>query len=303
MSSTFSPPRPLNTAVLFLVFNRAETTKEVFKAIRKAKPPRLYVAADGPRDGKEEEVKRVDEVRKIATNVDWDCETYTLFREENLGCKRAVSGAIDWFFEYEEMGIILEDDCLPSLSFFNFCEDLLEKYKYDNRIFIVSGYNKQNKWNPEKYDYFFSNLGGIWGWASWRRAWRYYDSDMTDLNEFIEEGYLNQLFDRKTAEIRGKNLLNAPTSSWAYPWGFARHLNSGLACVPSKSLITNIGFGEQATHTTRKIDDINLHELSLPIKNNKFVVADNEYDRLFLRKKSTIERVIRKLSFVKNKLK
>ena len=131
----FIPPHPLNTAVLFLVFNRLDTTKQVFEAIRQAKPPRLYIAADGVREAKDGEDEKVKAVRDyITSNIDWECEVKTLFREQNFGCKMAVSGAIDWFFQNEEMGIILEDDCLPSQSFFWFCQDLLEKYKNDTRV-------------------------------------------------------------------------------------------------------------------------------------------------------------------------
>jgi len=136
----FTPPKPLETAVLFLVFNRLDTTKQVFEAIKKAKPPRLYIAADGARKNIDNEDKIVQDIRNyLISNIDWECEVKTLFREKNLGCKYAVSGAIDWFFENKEMGIILEDDCLPSQSFFWFCEELLNKYKDDKRIFLISG--------------------------------------------------------------------------------------------------------------------------------------------------------------------
>jgi len=135
--------QPLNTAVLFLVFNRLDTTTQVFEEIRKAQPPRLYVASDGPRDSRENEQTVVDEVRDfILANIDWPCEIHRLFRDKNLGCKTAVSSAIDWFFEHEESGIILEDDCLPDPSFFRFCEEMLVKYDTDERIMHVTGINK-----------------------------------------------------------------------------------------------------------------------------------------------------------------
>ena len=131
----FQPPKPLKTAILFLVFNRLDTTKKVFKAIRQAKPPRLYIAADGARANKKGECKNVQLVRDyIMQNVDWDCDVKTLFRDKNLGCKYAVGGAITWFFETEEQGIILEDDCLPSQSFFWYCEELLDRYKEDKSL-------------------------------------------------------------------------------------------------------------------------------------------------------------------------
>ena len=160
----FVPPHPLNTAVLFLIFNRLDTTKQVFEAIRQAKPPRLYIAADGARSSREGEAEKVQAVREyIIQNIDWECEVKTLFREQNLGCKYAVSGAIDWFFENEEMGIILEDDCLPSQSFFWFCEELLERYKDDMRVWHIGGSNFQNGIKRGDGDYYFSKYNTFFG--------------------------------------------------------------------------------------------------------------------------------------------
>ena len=168
MNSQEFQNKELKTALLFLVFNRPDTTRQVFEAIRRAKPPRLYVAADGPREGKFGEVERVEEVRIIATAVDWPCEVKTLFRDKNLGCKKGVSSAITWFFEQEEQGIILEDDCLPNRSFFYFCEELLNLYKQNEKIYMISGYNSQGQWRVESQDYFFSYLAGISARATWR---------------------------------------------------------------------------------------------------------------------------------------
>jgi len=304
---SFTPPHPLNTAVLLLIFNRLDTTKQVFQAIRQAKPPRLYVASDGARVSKKDEVEKVQTVRNyIMQNIDWECEVKTLFRDQNLGCKFAVSGAINWFFENEEQGIILEDDCLPSQSFFWFCEELLERYRYDQRIFLISGYNKQGKWVKENQSYIFSSLGGIWGWASWRSAWKAYDCEMKDLNEFIEiDGFENQL-GSTLGKIRKKQMLNAKRlnatgkmSSWDFPWGYARHKQSGLACVPVNSLIENIGFGDEATHTFGvNRDFVKSYELSFPLKVNEFIVPDRAYDEKFFLKDNFIKRIFRKLLMI-----
>ena len=156
----------LETPVLFLVFNRPDTTAQVFEAIRQAKPPRLYVASDGAREDKEGELEKVKQVREIVSQVDWNCEVKTLFRDKNLGCKIAVSSAIDWFFEQEEMGIILEDDCLPHPTFFRFCQELLERYRDDERIGMISGNNFQFGRKCTDYSYYFSMYSHIWGWAS-----------------------------------------------------------------------------------------------------------------------------------------
>jgi len=171
----FTAPHSRRTAVLFVVFNRLNTTKQVFAAIRKAKPYRLYVAADGPRVAKSGEVAKVKAVRDyVRENIDWDCEVKTLFRENNLGCKYAVSSAVDWFFENEEMGIILEDDCLPHPDFFDFCAKLLECHVHDDRVSVVTGNNFQNGIKRGGFAYYFSKYSHCWGWASWRRAWQQY---------------------------------------------------------------------------------------------------------------------------------
>ncbi len=288
----------LNTAVLFLVFNRPDLTKQVFQEIRKIKPPRLYVAADGPRAEKIGELEKVEQVRKIATQVDWECEVKTLFREKNLGGGRAVSSAITWFFENEEMGIILEDDCLPSQSFFWFCEELLERYKNDMRIMLVSGYNKQETWSSNQYDYFFSHFGGIWGWASWKRAWQHYDFEMRQLEEFTKFKNFKHLLGNKLGLIREKQMKNVflkDIDFWDYQWGFARHINSGLACVPSKNLVENIGFGEDATNNHYGSCDIKKYEITFPLKENRFVVADRKYDQLFHPSVSIFGRIAKKI--------
>ena len=160
----------MTPAVLFIIFNRPETTQRVFDAIRLAKPTRLYIAADGPRENKTGEKELCEQARKIAQNVDWDCEVKTLFQKENLGCGKAVSHAISWFFENEDMGIILEDDCLPHQSFFKYCEELLEKYKNNDRIGIISGNNFQKKRKIGSFSYYFSDIVNIWGWATWARS-------------------------------------------------------------------------------------------------------------------------------------
>lgn len=306
-NAVFTPPNPLKTAVLFLVFNRVDTTKKVFGAIRQAKPPKLYVAADGPRADHPGEDKKVQDVRDyVLSSVDWKCEVKTLFRDKNVGCKYAVSDAISWFFENEERGIILEDDCLPSQSFFWFCEELLATYDEDERIMIISGFNKQETWKSEKFDYFFSYLGGIWGWGSWRRAWKLYDRQMKDLDFCVDNKYIRYLLGKKLGKIREKQMINVlqnNVDTWDYQWGFTRHINSGLACVPSKNLIENIGFGVNATHTRKtNVYELNLKkfEITFPLKKNNIVVVDADYDNKFFRDENRLT-IIRKIMPLLNK--
>ena len=285
----------MKSAVLFLIFNRPDTTRQVFEAIRIAQPPRLYIAADGPRKERAGEAECCEVTRRIATDVDWPCEVITLFREENLGCKIAVSSAITWFFEQEEKGIILEDDCLPAQSFFGFCDELLIKYESDQRIMMISGHNKQTNWKKEDNDYFFSNLGGIWGWASWRRAWSTYDIEMKNINNFISQnGFFNLLMDIGATRRRDMEKVNSNNiNAWDYQWGFARHINNGLSCVPSSNLIENIGFGIDATHTTQINNTIiKRSDIRLPLKDNIFIVPDRDYDSLFIGKTSILKKII-----------
>ena len=163
------------SAILFVIFNRPGTTQRVFDSIRAAQPKRLYLAADGPRQGVAGDALLCKQTREIVGKIDWDCEVKTLFRDGNAGCKNGVSAAINWFFSYEEEGIILEDDCLPANDFFKFCDALLDKYRHDTRIRHITGCNLQfgKKWGDGSY--YFSNRTHVWGWASWRRVWDDYD--------------------------------------------------------------------------------------------------------------------------------
>ena len=162
--------------ILFLIFNRPQLTARVFAAIREAQPSQLYVAADGPRSNRPGEADLCEQARRVINGVDWPCEVKTLYRQENLGCRQAVSSAITWFFDNVEAGVVLEDDCLPIESFFRFCSELLIRYRDDTRIGMISGNNHGFRIYDDSLSYSFSKHGAIWGWASWRRAWRLYDT-------------------------------------------------------------------------------------------------------------------------------
>jgi len=285
----FTPPKPLESAVLFLVFNRLDTTKQVFEAIRKAKPPRLYIGADAARIDKEGEEEKVKTVRDfILQNIDWECEVKTLFREKNLGCKYAVSGAIDWFFENEEMGIILEDDCLPSQSFFWFCEELLERYKDDMRIWHISGNNFHFGWKRDyNYSYYFSYYGSIWGWASWKSRWNHYDVEMKGYEEIKAKNYLWDIFgNQQEADFRISNFdeIKNGLNTWDFQWAYSRFINSGLSIVPEVNLVKNLGFGEDATHTHSKDDrraNMNADDIHFSLKHQQFIIRDKKSDDRF----------------------
>jgi hypothetical protein len=235
------------TPILLLVFNRIETTRLVFEVIRTVKPQFLYIASDGPRWDRVGEKEKCAEVREfIRNNIDWQCNVKTLFRDENLGCGRAISSAIDWFFEHEEAGIILEDDCLPSNSFFYYCSELLKRYKNDDNIMIVSGFNELGEFSSNKADYFFTKSAGIWGWATWKRAWKHYDFNIPGWgNSEIQTKCLKLLYcdsDRYEMKVNMDRLYNKDPhfSSWDYQWWFCRLVNEGLGIVPTKNLIKNM---------------------------------------------------------------
>jgi len=284
-SNSFTPPHPLKTAVLFLVFNRPDTTKQVFEAIRQAKPPRLYVAADGPRADKAGEVEKVEQARRIATQVDWECEVKTLFRDKNLGCGKAVSSAITWFFENEEEGIILEDDCLPSQSFFWFCEELLEQYREDMRIWMITGRNNLGNWTPIESSYFYSKLPAIWGWATWKRTWCHYDFNILLWRNAYTRKRVQDFVGIEFFASREKafnKTFNKEIDTWDYQWAFSQYCNSGITVVPTYNLIENIGFGENGTHTSDAnsiFSKIKKNEIEYPLKHNDLIVSDLDYDR------------------------
>lgn len=241
------------TPILFLVFNRPTTTKISFKVIAAIKPKYLFIAADGPRTTKVGEASLCEEVRTIVSNIDWDCEVKTLFRTQNLGCGKAVSSAITWFFEHVEQGIILEDDCIPDATFFSYCELLLNYYKDNTQIMHIGGNNFHQQLSIAEQDYFFSAYNHIWGWATWRRAWAMYDFDTKFIDTFLAEKKLNYYFNTNS-EIkfwtkRLKQIHKHEIDTWDYQWTFSIWNNQGLSIVPNVNLVSNIGFGEDATHT------------------------------------------------------
>ncbi len=301
----------LNKPVLFLIFNRLDTTKQVFEAIRQAKPPRFYIACDGAREDKKGEAEKVQMVRDfVLSNIDWKCEVKTLFQEENLGCRLAVSDALNWFFNKEEDGIVLEDDCLPTQNFFNYCSQMLELYKNDTRIGLISGFNIKGSHKDTSNDYFFSNLGGIWGWASWRRVWKYFNFDSMQnwMNPEVRNLFLYNYGDTffQSRNPIYNHMVNKKIDSWAYHFSIVRALNSFIAVVPSKNLIKNIGINDlNATHTTSQdfyLETLQTYDnLSFPLKENTIVIPDFEYDYFFLnREEYSKEKVKPKIDIIRH---
>lgn len=274
----------IDVAVLLIVFNRLSTTKQVFETIKKAKISRLYIASDGPRFGTDDQPK-IEAVREfILKEIDWECQVFTLFREENLSCGLSVKNAIDWFFQSEEYGIILEDDVLPSSSFFKYCDFLLRRYRYDDRIGMISGNNfVTNECNlPNSYT--FSKFFNTWGWATWKRAWQNMDLSMswknTSLNESVFQNMGYTRYSYRAWKMNYEVIENKTVNAWDYQWSYSLSCQNQLSIVPEKNLVSNIGFTSEATHTVGRAKEAytKLYDINFPLNNPTYILCNREYE-------------------------
>lgn len=274
----------LTTPIVFIIFNRPDTTLRVWEKIRQAKPKKLIVIADGPREYKQGERELCAETRKVIESVDWECEVIKNYSETNLGCRERISTGLTWVFNTVEEAIILEDDCLPDPSFFRYCQDLLIRYRNDERIMHIGGQNIQFENNCIGSSYYFSRYVHIWGWASWRRAWKHYDIDMKDwpnykYQKLIEEvaqdswyrSYLTEVYDF---------LYNNGGTTWDYQWAYTVQKLGGLSIIPKCNLISNIGFDERAVHSKKKniFANMVINSLDFPLVDAKVVERDLRKD-------------------------
>ncbi|MGY4537519.1 hypothetical protein ACVW0P_001938 [Mucilaginibacter sp. UYNi724] len=297
------------SAVLFIVFNRPDTTERIFAKIREATPPRLYIAADGPREQRPGEDLLCEQTRAIASKVDWPCEVKTLFRDTNLGCKNAVSSAIDWFFAHEEEGIILEDDCLPNNDFFRYCDVMLERYRHDTRIRHIGGANLQygKKWGDASY--YYSNMTHVWGWAGWRRVWNDYDKELGRYQVADVRAKLETIFDDRFAvDTWFETFVKVKAGeidTWDYQYAFLNFFNNSLSVIPNYNLISNIGFGENSTHTR----DANNPNANVPLQDlgeithPLYVLSQKKADYFTLNQDFNLDYRWRRYNKTKRKLK
>ncbi len=282
----YFPNTPLTTPVLFLIFNRPETTQQVFSAIRKAKPPRLYVAADGPRSDYPNEDEKCEHSRKIATNVDWDCEVKTLFRDQNLGCRLAVSQAIYWFFEQEPEGIILEDDCLPSQSFFWFCQEMLEYFRNDKAVGVICGfYSNELEYKPSA-SFFFSRYLRVWGWAGWRRSNEGYDSNINLLIE-KQNTWKKDIFSRTDIFLKRywqdmfEEVGSGKIDTWDIQLQYLLWQKKQQVIVSSKNLVQNIGWAQGAHPLTKDHNhELATSEINFPLTTPDMTERDTRADQV-----------------------
>lgn len=275
----------LTTPVVLMVFNRPEATARIFEAIRQAKPPQLLIVADGPRKARPDDPHRCAEVRRIVAQVDWPCRVLTNFSEENLGCRRRVSSGLDWVFEQVERAIILEDDCLPDSTFFRFCQEMLDRYRDDPRVGMISGDNFQGEKGGGRASYYFSRYFHVWGWATWRDRWQgSYDVDMAKWPSVKGEGWLKGIVEGGAERAEWKKNFEktwrGQIDTWDFQWVFANWVEKRLCLLPAVNLVSNIGFDLDATHTKSagSLADLKRHALSFPLVHPDRVERDAAAD-------------------------
>jgi hypothetical protein len=260
--------------ILFILFNRPQHARRVLERLRQVRPTQLYVTIDGPRIGNNSDKQGVQDCIALLDEIDWPCTVTKLIRDQNLGCKNAVSQGITWFFDQVEAGIILEDDCLPDITFFDYCRVILEKYADEPKVMHISGCNLYNglKWGQDSY--FFSNIPHIWGWATWRRAWVNYDSTMADYPAFLQAGGIKKAVRNSGARMFWKKVFDVMYSNqfdtWDHQWVFAVWRCGGVCVTPNQNLITNIGFDEAATHTNIKSAHADLQTVPIDTQAMRF---------------------------------
>lgn len=278
----------LTTPIVFIIFNRPDLTQKVFSEIAMVEPTKLFIIGDGPRIDKVGERNTVESTREIIQQVDWDCEVITNYSNVNLGCKKRISSGLDWVFKQVEEAIILEDDCLPEPTFFRFCQEMLEHYRHNKRISMISGSNFSSSYTRTDRSYHFSKYSMIWGWASWRDRWaESYDVNLLDWPRIRDEKRLADMLGNKR-EVRYwrkifERLYCGEIDSWAYQWGFANLLGKRMSIVPKVNLISNIGCGENATHTTNsesRLANLERNPISFPVIHPNDISIDVYADKL-----------------------
>lgn len=288
----------VKTPVAIIFFNRPDTLKKVFEAVAKAKPKQLFLIQDGARQNRKAEEKLVEECREVVKNVDWDCEVTRDYSEQNLGCGRRIFSGVSSAFEKVDRLIIIEDDIVVSGDFFKFCDELLEKYKDDQRIHRISGMCHMGEYKKSPYSYGFTNFSSCWGWATWKRSWQ----DMEYEMGFLDDEYIMDCFGKnyryrddaksliKTGKQRREILRNGGRlSAWTYQFSMAGRLNNRLDITPCKNLISCIGLTENSGHATNSINKIpkgmqklffgKLYNMEFPLKHPPYIMEDVEMAR------------------------
>jgi hypothetical protein len=276
----------MHTPVALIIFNRVQTTERVFEALARVKPRQLFVIADGPRPDRPDDVEKCAAARKVIQRVDWECDVRTNFADENLGCGTRPATGISWVFEHVDRAIILEDDCVPDPSFFRFCDEMLERYAHDERVMMVSGNNFLPDGGSMAHSYTFFRFLNLWGWATWRRAWKHYDFGMESWPKHRNSRWLRTISEDPRTQAFWRRVFDSVYTRiserdiWDYQFAYAVMQQGGVGIAPSLNLVSNIGWGSDATHTTGDSDLANLpaREMPFPLKHPPAVAYDREYD-------------------------
>lgn len=275
----------LTAPVALILFNRPEQTRRVFETIRRARPPKLFLIADGPRPDRPDDAAKCRAARAEVERVDWPCEVLRNYSDANLGCGQRPASGIGWVFDHVERAIVLEDDCVPHPTFFRYCDELLERFRDDARVMRICGYNWGFRGAPST-SYFFSLYGHCWGWATWRRAWKQFDYDM-ELWPQLASGFCEQMTLNPGVSEIWSGIFDGVYRSgkehiWDHQWTLACWLN-GLSIVPRVPLVSNIGWGADATHTTRtrsRWSVVRGADMQFPLRHPLYVARNVETDRV-----------------------
>jgi hypothetical protein len=270
--------------VALIIFNRPETTARVFAELAKARPRKLLVVADGPRGDRSGEAEKCEATRAVVERIDWDCEVFRNYSDMNLGCKKRVSSGLDWVFGTVDRAIVIEDDVLPHPTFFRFCDELLGRYVDDSRVGAICGCNVQSMTPRRPESYYFSRHLHVWGWASWSRAWKAYDVDMSLWPMVRDNGYLNSLIPNEHSLSYWHSILqevyDGKIDTWDYQWTFSCWVHGMMNIIPCVNLISNIGFGEFATHTGAEssVSNMPTEAMQFPLTHPRSMMRDEIAD-------------------------
>ena len=273
-----------NVPVVIIVFNRPDTTRKLLSTLKIIEPAKLFVIADAAREGVADESEKVKATRNLIEDIDWPCEISKNYADKNMGCMNRVSTGLDWVFGQVDRAIILEDDCVPVEDYFLFCEELLEMYSDDERIMSISGTRLSPEIDCQGTSYTFSRYGICWGWATWSRAWQLYDSELRAYKPIMKSGYLSFYLGGLRPSLYWQYILGrvykGKINSWAYRWMFSHWVNDGKSIVPSKNLVTNIGVGNDATHTkdNNKFLGRKAYNLDKPLVHPENFIQDYKMD-------------------------
>ena len=273
-----------NTPIAFFMFNRPRLTERVLRVISEAKPRQLFIVADGGRLDRPGEAEKCEATRAVVERIDWDCEVLKNYSDVNLGCKKRVSSGLDWVFGTVDRAIVIEDDVLPHPTFFRFCDELLERYAEDSRVGAICGCNFQDGLRKRPESYYFSRHIHVWGWASWSCAWKAYDVDMSLWPMVRDNGYLNGLIpnDHSLSYWHGilQEVYDGKIDTWDYQWTFSCWAHGMMSIIPDVNLVSNIGFGESATHTGAEssVSNMPTEAMQFPLAHPRSMMRDEMAD-------------------------